>query len=306
MRCLNLYNGEVPKVIDDYFDEDFNLLCHARVSPGSGDSLWEGGDSMQREGMYVSACILKNNLLGKKDAYLYSHWLRRFELIPGYWTRHPDFRYWYSNPLNCSGDQHRSAMIALGYCGDKKTVWRFVKKQLKRFLFYPNIQHNGDSNWSKPKNQWQKGAKKVGDFAGPNHWGIWIRSLKAWYLYPLLFLADVQTLATVLLKIKKAIKDPDHSDDLNLIQTLLQSKLIYPTLLGHLAAFIYANFRPGYDVYEATAEDGRKKKYYVRNNTVSGAQYALNYYFYNRYAPPLNQEWKKLIDKHFNKVIYLM
>lgn len=156
----------------------------------------DGGDSLQREGMYAFGkwLRLQNNgqevFLEIPERRDNAKIIAKFEVQPGIYVRHPDPKKWYSNPDTTSRDQ---IVPLLAYCAaysDHPRLWRFFKAVARRGFFMQNIQRAGDV----PK-KWKAPDTLLG------HLGLFIRAGGAYTdpLYPLLFVTDSLDLVATLL-----------------------------------------------------------------------------------------------------------
>lgn len=210
----------------------------------------DGGDSLQREGMYAFGKWLRLQNDGREvfleipERQDSRKIMSKFEIEPGIYVRHPDPKKWYSNPDTTSRDQ---IVPMLAYCAayeDYPRLWRFVKAAAKRGFFMQNVQRNGDV----PK-EWKVPDTLVG------HLGLFIRSGGAYTdpLYPLLFVTDSLDLVGTLLAQfplhfveaakKFRMKEPRDVDDNNDIIAQLMAIHFKPTPVSWLNRQLYAMTR---------------------------------------------------------------
>lgn len=190
----------------------------------------DGGDTAQRHGFYWLAVkltgqqVLSNPpILGPLDTLdLLSNFRRR-----GF-VRHPfqgpDFRppeTFRDDPNHFSRDQQDVlvCMMSVHTMGPylRWTAWNHVKRL---------------------------GRYQNKDWANLSTIGIYIRAFRAWYLWPLLCLLDLQLLFNAFSIWVKAMRNPDHSDDLNHIARLVHAQAVLPTPVSWLARKLYKLIRP--------------------------------------------------------------
>ena len=115
----------------------------------------------------------------------------------------------------------------------------------------------------------------------PTLWGFWGHYIRGfwlgWLLYPLLMIFDIDLVVRAISKLKYG-KNPNNSDDINFIVSLIYAQRRMPTPLGWLAKIIYRH-RP------LTHAGG-----------TSGAQSALDYYF-SFDGPKFNEVYRSLVEK---------
>lgn len=208
----------------------------------------DGGDTLQREGMYAFGKWLRYNqetntlfIAESPERQDPAKIISKFEIEPGIYIRHPDPRKWYSNPDTTSRDQ---VVPVIAYCGayqDYPRLWRLFKATAKRGFFAQNIIRNGGGSQT----------PKIPDTM-LGHLGLFIRA-GGWYtapLYPVLFITDFADLvATVLNAIPiQWQKNPGHLrleelkdvDDNNTIIAHLMAVKFKPTPISWLNRQIYS------------------------------------------------------------------
>lgn len=212
----------------------------------------DGGDSLQREGMYAFGKWLR-----KKDDYTFiieeiperedpKKIIEKFEVEPGIYIRHPDKAKWYSNPWTTSRDQ---IIPVLAYCAayeDYDRLWRLSKASMKRFFFAQNFYENGD-------NKVAKGQKVPDTYLA--HLNLFIRA-GGYYtapLYPLLFFFDALDTIGIIIgdfpilwsesKKRFRAKSLDDVDDNNQIIALLMSYHFKPTPISAFNRWLYTKTR---------------------------------------------------------------
>lgn len=253
-------------MISEYRDK-FNLITQA-----NGD----GGDTCQRTASYYLAIKLlgyqMDDLGVSVDAgFLYDTCTLRHSY--GRYRRHVDGRQniagrwhrWYANPDNFSRDQSIVLQSAFIVFNMKYSLLELFKARAKRLFFHFNTESYDDHELIK---------KKIPDAPSPIEFAQFIRGLKAWYLYPLLYLLDLQLVFDVC--ITRYI-NPWDSD--NMILPILVSSLHrYPTFVGKFARWIYSF---------SNAKD-RISAYYSEENGQNGLR-------------PLGELLCKLFDKEICK-----
>lgn len=260
---------------------------------------FDGGDSLQREGMYAFGKKLRYNSTDNK-IYLSPPASRRiasadvmdnFEVQPGVYVRHPDHMKWYSNPDTTSRDQ---LLPVIAYCAayeDYPRLWRLFKATAQRGFFAQNTIRIGEGETD----------VKLPD---PMHINIaqFIRAGGWWTapLYPLLFVFDsYELVGTVLAALPLHFKD-DHwiprkknkndVDDNNTIIQHLMAAFYKPTPISELNRYLYSVLRP---VNYGNTLLGEK-------NHVMGA---LRWYHRSEYGgegnPEIAELYRPLVEKYF-------
>jgi hypothetical protein len=212
----------------------------------------DGGDSLQREGMYAFGKWLrynqKANILIVAEPPEHQDPKRvmdKFEVAPGIFVRHPDPNKWYSNPATTSRDQ---LVPVIAYCAayaDHARLWRLFKATVKRGLFAQNTRHAGA----------HAHASKIPDTM-IGHLGLFIRAGGYWTapLYPLLFITDTVNLIGTLLAavplhweeshLRLRWREPRDVDDNNAVIAHLLAAHFKPTPISWLNRQVYASLRP--------------------------------------------------------------
>ena len=204
---------------------------------------WDGGDTLQREGMFAIAVRYLYDLDKIKITdYLLlrkRYWdsLNELECGWGNYRRHIDHDMWYFDPDRMSRDQWTPNAIAVGMLdlydhrkrmlwGHGKRLWLFTTNTRRNWVYPPgNPKHEADQDYS-----W-----KIPDITILSSWGYYIRSFHAYPLYPLLCLFDLELLGNSLLWRWKFQKRPEDTDILNHTNSLLQARKSMPTPLSWLA-----------------------------------------------------------------------
>ena len=270
---------EIPaKYIDSY----------GYVTQVNGD----GGDTFHRLGFIQIAnhFLLKHKqitteqFIVRTNEYLAQSQALECKGRPGVFKRHPNTSRWYGQCDRMSRDQITPNIVAWGLMGPKgrgrellnRTLWSNMKRLM---LFTTNTKGNSDNY---PKDSW-----KLPDFTGPHVWAMYIRAYRAWALYPLLMVLDIENLASNIIKHFSYFKNPNNSDDLNNIAYLLQARESMPTPISWLSRMIY-NFRPKTNPTRA----GYLSEY--------GPQTALDHYFAPEHeGPPINELYRPFLEKEF-------
>lgn len=173
----------------------------------------DGGDSSHK--MSHLAIALHLNEMDS-DAVSALAIIHRYGLV-----RHPDPNKWYSNPKTFSRDQFSPRVIAASLLGIQSAVTSYFYSHLKRALLFA---------WN-TRPSWNEGTQfKMPDITGPENLGFYIRGLRLYLLYPLLFILDLQTLVDAI--IKRNDKDIDIN---NSLAASIHASVVMPTGLGHIA-----------------------------------------------------------------------
>lgn len=211
----------------------------------------DGGDSLQREGMYAFGKWLRYN--SDNNTVLISEpperqnaerILDKFEVEPGIYVRHPDPHKWYSNPDTTSRDQ---LVPLIAYCGayrDHQRLWRLFKAFAGRGFFSQNTKRAGEGH-----REWKVPDTMIA------HLGLFIRAGGWWTapFYPLLLVTDAVELAGTLLQLipvhweqtNKRFRwvDLRDVDDNNAIVAHLLAAKFKPTPISWLDRQLYAYTR---------------------------------------------------------------
>lgn len=196
----------------------------------------DGGDTLQREGMYAfgkwlrynhsNNTVVINDIPERQDS---KKIIDKLEVKPGIFVRHPDPKQWYSNPDTTSRDQ----LIPLfAYCAayeDYPRLWRLFKASAKRGFFAQNTIRAGANH---PE-------RKMPDTI-LGHVGLFIRGGGYWTMpfYPLLLVTDTVDLLGLLIQ-----QIPVHWEQTNKRLRFYQPKDVDDNnaIIYHLVA---ANFKP--------------------------------------------------------------
>jgi len=122
-------------------------------------------------------------------------------------VRHPDSDKWYGRPWRFSRDQLIGLLCGIVARNSEHVVeltgmilW---SKHLRRgFIFawnrIRNFQYETESEHklkSTPDVAWNP-KPKISDITGPEVWGLWIRFWRMWFLWPALWILDLETAAS--------------------------------------------------------------------------------------------------------------
>lgn len=216
----------------------------------------DGGDTLQREGMYAFGKWLRYNRstntavvedVPDKDRDP-KQVMDRLEVKPGIYVRHPDPKQWYSNPNTTSRDQ---LVPVFAYCAaheDYPRLGRLFWASLKRGFFAQNTIRAGAN----------QNERKVPDTL-LGHLSLFIRAGGYWTapFYPWLLVTDSVSLAGTLLQQipihyvtasgKLRFKELRDVDDNNSIIQMLVAAHFKPTPISWLNRQVYAyTRRPNY------------------------------------------------------------
>jgi len=259
----------------------------------------DGGDSLQREGMYAFGKRLLYNSNNNTVAVTppasrriaSTDVMDNFEVQPGIYVRHPDYTKWYSNPDTTSRDQ---LLPVIAYCAayeDYPRLWRLFKATAGRGFFAQNTIRIGDGeNDTKLPDPMQL---NVAQFIRAGGW--WTAPL-----YPLLFIFDsYELVGTVLAALPLHFKD-DHLiprkknlndvDDNNIVIQHLLAAVYKPTPISELNRYLYSVLRP---INYGNTKLGER-------NHVMGA---LRWYHRSEFGgegnPEIAEIYRPLIEKYF-------
>ena len=240
------------------FEDKYGLIVQADGN---------GGDTAQRTGLFWSAVYLLEYGNRSLEFWTANHYdfisdYRYLEIDHGILRRHPDrapdagqpgvrdFAYW-NNPSVFSRDQWVSLCIALGFYEMTAELQRLFTAHRKRWFFHQNY-----------------------DLTGPQHFGIWIRSLNAKYMWPLLFVTDIFLVLSSFIDLAKYYTDPDDTSDvINGVLVLIQAAERMPTPLSWLARKLMGARNP-------------QEAFGIYFNPATG-------------APPFDGLYRPLIEKYF-------
>jgi len=215
------------------------------ITEGPTDNF-DGGDTAQREGMFAFAAYLLHSL-GKMDDAEFGFCSDRYAKIisllndpnhSGLIRRYPALPFWGAYSDRLSRDQATSNLPALGLLNRtalKSFCWAHLK--YRGLLFLTNTRNNGALPGT-PAYAWKLPDITVLDFHG-----MYVRALRAWPLYPFLWLSDLAMPVNALIKVFSYGKVSTNNDDLSFLMELYQAEMSMPTLWSKLAKWIY-KFRP--------------------------------------------------------------
>lgn len=262
------------------------------ITQGVNDGF-DGGDTAQREGMFAFGAYILHKL-GKMDDAEYQFCTDRYAKIvsllndpnhSGLLRRYPNLPFWGAYSDRLSRDQATSNVPAMGFLHRsalKSFIWAHLK--YRGLLFLTNTRVNGsypgDANY----------AWKLPDVTVMSFHGMYVRAFKAWPLYPLLWLTDLEILVNSIIKVVSYANNPYNNDDLSHLMVLYQSELSMPTLWSKMAKWIY-----------------RLRKYPAGHGDAKNpAQATMNAYFeYNSnevaewQGPALNLVYQEINDHFF-------
>lgn len=259
----------------------------------------DGGDSLQREGMYAFGKKLRYDESQGK-IFITPPSSRRiatvdvmdtFEVQPGIYVRHPDPTKWYSNPDTTSRDQ---LFPVIAYCAayeDYPRLWRLFKATAQRGFFAQNtVRIDEDINDKKLPDPM---ILSIAQFIRAGGW--WTAPL-----YPLLFVFDSIDLVGTLINMLPIHFQDDHFiprarnqndvDDNNLVIQHLLAATHKPTPMSELNRYLYSVTRPR---NLGNTKLGEK-------NPVMGA---LRWYHRSEFGgegnPEMAELYRPLIEKYF-------
>lgn len=241
---------------------------------------WDGGDTIQREGMLQ--CAMWYHRQAGRLSQIEWEWMhvRYLSVIDKLnysngWSlrRHPNTAKWYGDADRMSRDQLTSNICALGF-SDQATLKQLIVKHLLRLgLFTTNTHENGavkgdgSLTWSQriqyifglytsagPIYSW-----KLPDITDPSIWGAYVRGMNWKLLWPMLWLSDLVLLVTSLTTIYKTKQDPTFCDHLSFQMLMLQAHYQMPTWISKLAMWAYRKYsspQAALDLYFDPSKNG--------------------------------------------------
>ena len=241
----------------------------------------DGGDTSFWMGHYYTALYLNHANMRASNRTEFDHVLKKLDVPgePGNYRRHPDKAKWYSDPDRMSRDQMTALLIAMGFYKLNTRLKDALHRWLKRGMFMTNTRRNhATPNGTNGKSY----SWKLPDWS-PTFGGVFIRAFGNKYLYPLLFIYDLELLLSAL---KATFAASKSGDDLNYLARTVQAREVLPTPISYLARLIYKYGRqwmqypsPGYEA-------------------INGPQSAIIYYCSRggwKY-PPMDLVWKTTLD----------
>lgn len=262
----------------------FNLLkpnidSFGVIAQNANDS-WDGGDTIQREGMFMCAMHMHWKA-GRITIEEYTDMLSRYLAIiqklnydNGHsLRRHPDQSKWYYGTEVMSRDQLVPNLAALGYASPQILKQLLEKHALRGMLFTTNCRENGAVASNAPTmTRWQKIKFAIGlydpgipcfywklpDITDPSIWGAYVRGLDWKVLWPTLLLSDWILVIGALGTYYQTKKGTVTSDQNTQQMLLLQSNYVMSTPVSKLAMWIYKKTNPmnALNNYFAPAGDG--------------------------------------------------
>jgi hypothetical protein len=221
---------------------------------------WDGGDTMQREGMYLCAMYYQwqlGNILAAdwQTAVTRYFWVMSQLQCEDGWSfkRHPDSTKWYSADNVMSRDQLTSNICAMGYANCPWLERALLGHSERMMIFTTDTRENGATPGENMLNWWQSALYAVGlysptsttyswklpDFTDPSIWGAYIRAFNFKILYPFLLLSDWILVINSLIICYQVWKDRTFCDHLSHQMLLLQSENSMWTPVSKLALWIY-------------------------------------------------------------------
>lgn len=221
---------------------------------------WDGGDTTQREGMFICAMwmhyqagrISAQDWVNAQGRYL--NVMNRLQYHAG-WSlrRHPDITKWYGDTNRMSRDQLTSNLAGLGYAYPDLLKSLLKKHALRAMLFTTNTRMNAALKGT-PEYKW-----KLPDITFSSIWGAYIRGLNWKLLWPLLPIFDLELLVGSLIMVYKTKYVPTFNDHLSHQMLLLQSEYRMPSPTSKLAMWIYKKWckpQAALDAYFRPEMDG--------------------------------------------------
>jgi len=265
--------------VNRYFEMLNGNIDSFGVITQNAQNSWDGGDTTQREGMFLCAMwyhFQAGRITSQDWAQSTSRYLgivNQLNYKDG-WAlrRHPDPTKWYHDPNRMSRDQLTSNICALGYC-NRPTLLRLMLNNLLRVgLFTTNTRENGATKengqpittlqriwyffgWRPTYPVW---AISPPDFTDPTIWGAYIRGLGWEALWPVLIATDCLLAANAAVTLYQTKQGAAADDQLSLQMLLLQAVNQMPTPVSRLAMWIYKKTVPmnSLNVYFAPANNG--------------------------------------------------
>lgn len=167
--------------------------------------LADGGDSAAKTGAYFSLMGMLSPSQKKKweeksqrdTKEWFDAIVPKYHPTPGVILRHINTEWDSSDFDRHSRDQIQPNIIAFGYWSERE-LRRMAWGHLKRgFIFTGNVRQNGATKRNHGKNGYSY-AWRFPDITGPEVWGNFIRSYRAWLLWPALLLFDLELLGSAI------------------------------------------------------------------------------------------------------------
>lgn len=252
-----------------YFDLIKPNIDSFGVITQSASNNWDGGDTAQREGMFLCGIfyLQKGGHCSWQDwddaRTRYNNVIGRLNYSKG-WSlrRHPDTTKWYGDVDRMSRDQLTSNIVALGFA-NKVFLRQMLVQHIKRaLLFTTNTRKNFQYKTleehlakSTPDVKWDY-KWKLPDITFSSIWAAYIRGLDMNLLSFLLPLLDLELLIGSLITLYKTKKDPQFCDHLSHQMLILQAHHKMPSFVSKLAMWVYkkANPQRALDLYFTDAK----------------------------------------------------
>jgi hypothetical protein len=216
-------------------------MVHCRDSfhvYAQGGAERDGGDGLNRIGAAYSAMAAMNSPVddlgmplkqGLETTLIYN----RTNLPIGRYRRHPDPTKWYYNADNVTRDQMIPLTAAWALLGTVDLARAHAKERAKRAFFHFSGQNDGANAGPLIIKKWYEI-----DPPSLSELGTLIRACRAWFLYPLLLVYDLQLLADVAFGRSMSERNLWDSDN-QLLPQLLAGIKVYPTPWTLWAKHIY-------------------------------------------------------------------
>lgn len=233
------------KILSDYTDA-FGMVT--TINPV------DGGDSCAHGCAILYAATILDDQATQSALGVYT---AKLEKEYGRYVRHPDPLKWYSNIDTFSKDQLIPLLCLLGIRGTRPAIRRIILKHLERlFLFSWNTRENGAVSTNTPVMTWYQRIGyifglynpgipcfnwKIPDITLIDIFGLYVRGLDLYILYPLLFLCDIPTLISSTLY---RYKLSSSTIQMNQILSIDFSNRVMPTPISWLAKKIYGKTIP--------------------------------------------------------------
>jgi len=194
------------------------------------------GDSCHRICMWYLGNIYNNFTFMYQEV---QKALQGLQKAPGLFVRHPSPGWW-SDTDRLSRDQSTPLVILLFELRNFTPLKHFLSRLLKRGGFFWNtkrngatIENHGDFKWpgDRTNTSTYDYSWKLPDIAGPEFWGVVIRGYKLWFLWPLLWISDLETLFSAFRH-----RSIEHTDVLNHVIISQYSARNMPTPISWLAS----------------------------------------------------------------------
>lgn len=203
---------------------NFNVDSQLMIT--QSDEKHDGGDTANRIGIfyYIAKVIgLKKDFLGRDLELGFEDSIKRLEIQPSIYIRHPTQVSIYNVPDHFSRDQQSPISIAMSlYTNQLERLTRLANAHFKRFGKYQNK-----------------------DWASPQHFAFYSRRPGNYIMYPYFFFSDLGLVVDSILRVvKRHYKPSDTSDDLDHSLAIIQAYEVMPTPISWLARKIYKLSNP--------------------------------------------------------------